>query len=192
MIKKIKNFLKGRANESGRSMVEMLGVLAIIGVLTIGGIAGYNFAMNRYRTNEILQGINMRYAVAQQQLTLGVPLNMSEFDDAILGKYKVEVQKVDGPGNMILMSVLNVPTDVAKQLLASGSNVWKLPILGVEIAAQNGMASNHLRYPQLISSAHAAAASCEFGDTVGIWFYFVSETPSCNASGHAAGPSINW
>ena len=27
-------------NESGRSMVEMLGVLAIIGVLSVGGIAG--------------------------------------------------------------------------------------------------------------------------------------------------------
>ena len=41
-------------NESGRSMVEMLGVLAIIGVLSIGGIAGYTMAMNRYRANEIL------------------------------------------------------------------------------------------------------------------------------------------
>lgn len=41
-------------NESGRSMVEMLGVLAIIGVLSIGGIAGYTVAMNRYRANEIL------------------------------------------------------------------------------------------------------------------------------------------
>ena len=40
--------------ESGRSMVEMLGVLAIIGVLSIGGIAGYTLAMNRYRANEIL------------------------------------------------------------------------------------------------------------------------------------------
>ena len=39
-------------NESGRSMVEMLGVLAIIGVLSIGGIAGYTLAMNRYRANE--------------------------------------------------------------------------------------------------------------------------------------------
>ena len=27
-------------NESGRSMIEMLGVLAIIGVLSVGGIAG--------------------------------------------------------------------------------------------------------------------------------------------------------
>ena len=35
-------------------MVEMLGVLAIIGVLSIGGIAGYTIAMNRYRANEII------------------------------------------------------------------------------------------------------------------------------------------
>ena len=43
-----------KKNESGRSMVEMLGVLAIIGVLSIGGIAGYTLAMNRYRANEII------------------------------------------------------------------------------------------------------------------------------------------
>ena len=43
-----------KTNESGRSMVEMLGVLAIIGVLSIGGIAGYSMAMNRYRANEAL------------------------------------------------------------------------------------------------------------------------------------------
>ncbi len=49
-------------NESGRSMVEMLGVLAIIGVLSIGGIAGYSMAMNRYRANEALDMAN-KYAV---------------------------------------------------------------------------------------------------------------------------------
>ncbi len=39
--------------ESGRSMVEMLGVLAIIGVLSIGGIAGYTMAMNRNTANNL-------------------------------------------------------------------------------------------------------------------------------------------
>jgi type II secretory pathway pseudopilin PulG len=39
-------------NESGRSMVEMLGVLAIIGVLSVGGIAGYSKAMNKYKINK--------------------------------------------------------------------------------------------------------------------------------------------
>ena len=46
-------------NQSGRSMVEMLGVLAIIGVLSIGGIAGYRYAMNKYRANEIINEINL-------------------------------------------------------------------------------------------------------------------------------------
>ena len=40
-----------KKNESGRSMVEMLGVLAIIGVLSIGGIAGYTMSMDRHRAN---------------------------------------------------------------------------------------------------------------------------------------------
>ena len=44
-------------NESGRSMVEMLGVLAIIGVLSIGGIAGYTMAMNKYRANNIVNAL---------------------------------------------------------------------------------------------------------------------------------------
>ena len=46
-------------NESGRSMVEMLGVLAIIGVLSVGGIAGYTQAMKKYRANEITAAISM-------------------------------------------------------------------------------------------------------------------------------------
>ena len=36
----------------GRSMVEMLGVLAIIGFLSIGGIAGYSKAMMKYKLNK--------------------------------------------------------------------------------------------------------------------------------------------
>lgn len=40
--------------ELGRSMVEMLGVLAIIGVLSVGGIAGYRYAMDKHVANEIL------------------------------------------------------------------------------------------------------------------------------------------
>ena len=45
--------------QSGRSMVEMLGVLAIIGVLSIGGISGYSRAMSKYRVNKTLDQISM-------------------------------------------------------------------------------------------------------------------------------------
>lgn len=51
--------------EQGRSMVEMLGVLAIIGVLSIGAIAGYTMAMNRYRANEIID-LGAKLSVAAQ------------------------------------------------------------------------------------------------------------------------------
>ncbi len=38
--------------ENGRSMVEMLGVLAIIGVLSVGAISGYSKAMMKYKLNK--------------------------------------------------------------------------------------------------------------------------------------------
>ena len=40
-------------------MVEMLGVLAIIGVLSVGGIAGYSKAMEKYRLNKHAESFNM-------------------------------------------------------------------------------------------------------------------------------------
>ena len=60
-------FFKARKNQiedetketEGRSMVEMLGVLAIIGVLSIGGLYGYSKAMERHRTNTALKDIEV-------------------------------------------------------------------------------------------------------------------------------------
>ena len=56
----------------GRSMIEMLGVLAIIGVLSVGGIAGYSKAMIKFKTNTLLQQIstiisNTQILYAQQK-----------------------------------------------------------------------------------------------------------------------------
>ncbi len=42
----------------GRSMVEMLGVLAIIGVLSVGAISGYGKAMFKYRLNKQTEQLN--------------------------------------------------------------------------------------------------------------------------------------
>lgn len=44
--------------QSGRSMVEMLGVLAIIGVLSVGAIAGYSKAMMKYKLNKQAEQLN--------------------------------------------------------------------------------------------------------------------------------------
>ena len=44
-----------QANPLGRSMIEMLGVLAIIGVLSVGGIAGYSKAMEKFKVNKTIE-----------------------------------------------------------------------------------------------------------------------------------------
>ena len=40
-------------NESGRSMVEMLGVLAIIGVLTVGAMSTVNYGIESFRVRAV-------------------------------------------------------------------------------------------------------------------------------------------
>lgn len=48
-----------KINENGRSMVEMLGVLAIIGVLSAGGLAGYSKAMFKHKLNNTIDEVTM-------------------------------------------------------------------------------------------------------------------------------------
>ena len=48
----------GTNTQDGRSMIEMLGVLAIIGVLSVGGIAGYSKAMMKFRINKTIDQVS--------------------------------------------------------------------------------------------------------------------------------------
>ena len=57
-------------NETGRSMIEMLGVLAIIGVLSVGGIAGYSKAMQKYRINKTIEQITLIAGAAEPYIFL--------------------------------------------------------------------------------------------------------------------------
>lgn len=64
-------------NQSGRSMIEMLGVLAIIGVLSVGGIAGYSKAMTKFKINKSVDQIsqmvgNIRTLYASQKKYAGL------------------------------------------------------------------------------------------------------------------------
>ncbi len=43
--------------QSGRSMIEIISVLAIIGMLSIGGIAGYSKAMEKMNTNKLIEDV---------------------------------------------------------------------------------------------------------------------------------------
>ena len=68
---------------AGRSMLEMLGVLAIIGVLSVGAILGFRQAMNRHKANLILNDVSLAFeelathettgAVSRYQVTAFTP-----------------------------------------------------------------------------------------------------------------------
>ncbi len=48
-----------KSKQSGRSMIEMLGVLAIVGILSAGGIAGYSMAMQNHKTNVLIERVQL-------------------------------------------------------------------------------------------------------------------------------------
>ena len=73
-----------KTNENGRSMIEMLGVLAIIGVLSVGGIYGYTMAMDKYKANEIIQTASMMATIAHSK-DAGAGAAVSSLADAGLG-----------------------------------------------------------------------------------------------------------
>ncbi|MBR3501326.1 MAG: hypothetical protein IKO06_00265 [Alphaproteobacteria bacterium] len=80
-------------NQNGRSMIEMLGVLAIIGVLSVGGIAGYSKAMMKYRINKTIEQVsqisqNVRTFFAPQRSYEGL-YPSTETGRAIIEKAKL-------------------------------------------------------------------------------------------------------
>lgn len=52
--------IKNHAKQHGRSMLEMLAVLAIIGVLSITALVGFTYAMNKHRANETIYDVMLR------------------------------------------------------------------------------------------------------------------------------------
>ena len=67
MFKYITHFLKINTNkrqqlgkQHGRTLLEMLGVLAIIGVLSITALVGFTYAMNKHRANETIYDVMLR------------------------------------------------------------------------------------------------------------------------------------
>lgn len=69
-----------KSKESGRSMVEIIAVLALMGVLSGAGIAGYKFAINKKEANDIIDEINKRAVTASSQLISGAGvINLEEY-----------------------------------------------------------------------------------------------------------------
>ncbi len=119
-----------RLPEYGRSMVEMLGVLAVIGMLSITAIWGYRYAMTMYRANETVHEINLRaYAIAPiadnnttDPEEPEIVMEMGEYTN--LG-YPIRAYWLEDP-KYFEIEVQNVPVDECKMILRTE---WTLPII---------------------------------------------------------------
>ena len=113
--------------QSGRSMVEMLGTLAIMGVLTIGGIAGYRYAINKSNANTILNAVSQMAVTASTELTTQGSLTLPEWKDAsgnlsISGAFGVETARYDDGAFGIIVSNMN--DEVCERIKGMD---WKVP-----------------------------------------------------------------
>ena len=100
--------MKKLKSESGRSMVEMLGVLAIIGVLSVGGIAGYSLSMRRHRANGVVDVVSkyalVTYGQCQQKILNGEANNLTNcsnhttFENAGIGALPAGVKEISVKG----------------------------------------------------------------------------------------------
>ena len=114
-----------KQSQSGRSMVEMLGVLAIIGVLSVGAIAGYRYAMNQYIANETINDVLIWAATVR-----GIPdyqnlaKNAGEYEFSSLGTttktgYPIyaDIQSEDWANGAFQIVVENVPNEVCQRII---------------------------------------------------------------------------
>ena len=98
-------------SENGRSMVEMLGVLAIIGVLSVGAISGYSKAMMKYKLN--------KHAEQMNTVINAVARNLHSFNDikqggTILTKTFIKMGEI--PQEMIKPDTNNFIYDIFGQV----------------------------------------------------------------------------
>ena len=120
--------------ESGRSMVEMLGTLAIMGVLSIGGIMGYSYAVDKYRANATINDVNLRIVDLIAQANRGGDLSLSEWPTKSTVGYDIGLEKdATTSKNTGGIQVSSVPNRVCEFLgeMTDVSNIT-LKIMGTD------------------------------------------------------------
>ncbi len=155
-------------NQNGRSMIEMLGVLAIIGVLSVGGIAGYSKAMMKYRINKTIEQItliagNVRTFFASQG-NYGGLYSGDDTGNAIIRKTKLV------PDEMLTLNTDGKITSINNEF---GGNVILSdePRNEMELSPKNtdgyAFTSFSLRFTNISSEACVELATLDWGNVSG-------------------------
>lgn len=183
-------------NQDGRSMVEMLGVLAIIGVLSVGGISGYSKAMTKFKVSKTMDQVSMTVAnirtmySGQRDYTdltttvavaLGImPSEMVNSDTTLLNAFQgsvtvtagVATDCLAGKDTCFVLTYNDLPTEVCTTIVTadwgSGSSS------GLIAMSITGKAAVKTSNPDLPITPAQASLMCDNGDDQNIvsWIYF--------------------
>ncbi|MDD3668827.1 MAG: hypothetical protein PHX68_00815, partial [Alphaproteobacteria bacterium] len=111
------------SSESGRSMVEILGVLSIIGMLTIGSIAGYRYAVDKHRANVALDTARKTAIACSSILTnrraprdCGIVISEMKLDEG----WGIDTDSYD---DIFAVTKTDVPRGVCRNLLIDSNAV---------------------------------------------------------------------
>lgn len=170
--------MKTYTNEHGRSMVEILGVLAIIGVLSIGGIQGYRYAFIKYRANDIVNAVNMRASDIYnrfQAIQMPEEADFSEWSETTETGFPIFIEKMPNV-NMVQIEVDDVPTDVCKEVMKEA------PF----IAAANG-----IKFVHVLQGGNLGGVDlCENDDESMKGLLFTSVTNDTDTQGNEIGECL--
>lgn len=116
-----------RKMNSGRSMVEMLSVLALIGILTVGGIVGFSFAKSKYKADSIITEISLRRSsippIVPEEESKGksypYEINIARLSKQVNG-YEFKQERTSS--RTFTVEVAKLPKNVCSKVVRSGFN----------------------------------------------------------------------
>lgn len=158
----LKHHITTKNLENGRSMVEMLGVLAVIGVLSIGALQGYSYGISKYLANETVNDVSLYAMSASQQVLAGhEELNFSELGNVSSAGYPIDGDILEEDPDYFQIYVDKVPTDVCKRIVEMG---WRQPT-GIFVSNAGDVYSLYGR----------DSAICDSDENVNMAFQFYSD-----------------
>ena len=128
-LKQIQKNSKKLFFETGRTMMEMLSALAVVGILSTTAIFGYRYGMIKYIANETINELNLR--VHDISLDMDKLIENNYVGDIQMGMgpvtrmgYPIIAQTSSQYMDYFIVFLKNVPSDVCRELLLRR---WKVP-----------------------------------------------------------------
>lgn len=107
-------------NESGRTLMELVVVLAIMGFLSLAFIRGYVWAMDMYHASETMNEMEVRATtlatlLGRSEWPINQPVELQEFGDTTNHGYPITMTTYND--GMFVFAVRNVPLKVCEKIL---------------------------------------------------------------------------